>query len=97
MSSSARVPDATRIENLCIAKFNELPKTGKPLIDKEWTVLSCILQWNSGTDALDVVALGTGLHKYIQYRYFNFLTILRSACRYQMHWQRHAQRIWRHS
>lgn len=37
-------PDAETITECCINKFNSLPKTGKPN-EKEWTVLSCILQY----------------------------------------------------
>lgn len=48
-----------KIAQACIDHFKSLPKTGKPKTT-EWTVLSCIVQHNSETDTLEVVALGTG-------------------------------------
>lgn len=48
-----------KIAQVCIDHFKSLPKTGKPKTT-EWTVLSCIVQHNSETETLQVVALGTG-------------------------------------
>ncbi|CAG9763123.1 unnamed protein product [Ceutorhynchus assimilis] len=46
------------ILDLCLKQFNKLPKTGKPT-DKEWTVLSCLVQQQENS-TFEVVALGTG-------------------------------------
>lgn len=54
------VPDVDRVGNICLSKFDQLPKMGKPLIDKEWTVMSCIVEFKQIDDTLEVVALGTG-------------------------------------
>ncbi|XP_047984175.1 tRNA-specific adenosine deaminase 1 [Leguminivora glycinivorella] len=43
----------------CLKLYNELPKTGKP-VEVEWTVLSCIIQYDSRTEEFEVVSLGTG-------------------------------------
>ncbi|XP_053603717.1 tRNA-specific adenosine deaminase 1 [Plodia interpunctella] len=43
----------------CLNLFENLPKSGKPT-ENEWTVLSCVLQYDSNIDKLDVVSLGTG-------------------------------------
>ncbi|CAG9795172.1 unnamed protein product [Diatraea saccharalis] len=43
----------------CIDIFKKLPKNGKP-IEKEWTVLSCVLQYDRITTTFEVVSLGTG-------------------------------------
>ncbi|KAJ0178883.1 hypothetical protein K1T71_005658 [Dendrolimus kikuchii] len=48
-----------QISKSCIDLFNKLPKTGKP-VDKEWTVLSCIVQYDKLCDKIQVVSLGTG-------------------------------------
>ncbi|KAG4074630.1 hypothetical protein HA402_004501 [Bradysia odoriphaga] len=50
---------ADRIATASLYKFKSLPKTGKPSCN-EWTVLSSILKYNSNTDVLEVVAIGTG-------------------------------------
>lgn len=54
------VPETERVINLCLNKFNGISKSGKPVKDTEWTVLSCILQYNCKIDDLQVVSLGTG-------------------------------------
>ncbi|XP_050077664.1 tRNA-specific adenosine deaminase 1 [Anopheles maculipalpis] len=58
---------ANRIASACLAKFESLPKTGKPNESFEWTILSAIvllktLQKNANdkTTEIRVVALGTG-------------------------------------
>lgn len=62
------VLDANRVAHHCIDTFNSIPKTGKPIESKEWTVLSCILLFNRRTDDLQVVSLGTGeRYKYLAY------------------------------
>lgn len=54
-----------RIASLVISKYNSLPNNGKPLIRsngvKEWTILAGIVVHNTSTDALECVALGTGV------------------------------------
>lgn len=49
---------ANRVNNLCVDFFNNLPKTGKPILNQEWTVLTCFVQKTN--DNLEVVSLGTG-------------------------------------
>lgn len=48
-----------KIAENCINFYENLPKTGKP-VDNEWTVLSCIVQYNTETELHEVVSLGTG-------------------------------------
>ncbi|XP_034830050.2 tRNA-specific adenosine deaminase 1 [Maniola hyperantus] len=43
----------------CVRAYTNLPKTGKP-VDAEWTVLSCIVQYQKDPKMHEVVALGTG-------------------------------------
>lgn len=47
------------IVNSCLCVYTKLPKTGKP-VEKEWTVLSCVVQYNVPSNTYDVVSLGTG-------------------------------------
>lgn len=47
------------IVNSCLYLYTKLPKTGKP-VEKEWTVLSCVVQYDGSSDRYDVVSLGTG-------------------------------------
>lgn len=47
------------IVNSCLYVYTKLPKTGKP-VEKEWTVLSCVVQYNVLGGTYDVVSLGTG-------------------------------------
>lgn len=49
-----------RIADICFAAYEKLPKSGKPIQGKEWTILSCILQYQSIADDLQTVSLGTG-------------------------------------
>ncbi|XP_065088396.1 tRNA-specific adenosine deaminase 1 [Ochlerotatus camptorhynchus] len=53
---------ANRISEICLAKFDALPKTGKPNEGFEWTILSAIVkvELNSSEPKIEVVALGTG-------------------------------------
>lgn len=51
---------ANEISDLCLKTFNNLPKTGKPNPETEWTILSCILKINDETKNMEVVSLGTG-------------------------------------
>ncbi|XP_062546537.1 tRNA-specific adenosine deaminase 1 [Armigeres subalbatus] len=53
---------ANKISNVCLAKFDNLPKTGKPKEGFEWTILSAIVKVELCTSLqkIDVVALGTG-------------------------------------
>lgn len=65
--NESHVLDAKRVAQRCIDTFNSIPKTGKPIDSKEWTVLSCILLLNKRTDDLQVVSLGTGeRRKYVK-------------------------------
>lgn len=48
-----------RVALLCLDHYNSLPKTGKPT-NSQWTILSCIIEYNSLKDSLKVVSLGTG-------------------------------------
>lgn len=53
------IPSGDYFGQLCLEKYKFLPKTGKPKLS-EWTVLSCIIQFNKKTNVSEVVALGTG-------------------------------------
>lgn len=57
--SNLNVLIADKITKKCIEAYNKLSKTGKP-IEKEWTVLSCVLQNDKFSENLEVVSLGTG-------------------------------------
>ncbi|CAK1598659.1 unnamed protein product [Parnassius mnemosyne] len=48
-----------KISLSCIQLYNTLPKIGKA-IEGEWTVLSCIIQFDRVTKKYEVVSLGTG-------------------------------------
>lgn len=48
-----------KIVQSCFDLYNELPKNGKP-VEKEWTVLSCIIEYNKCMKSLKVASLGTG-------------------------------------
>ncbi|XP_055011259.1 tRNA-specific adenosine deaminase 1 isoform X2 [Boleophthalmus pectinirostris] len=58
------VMDADEIAALCYERFQELPRTGKPEVGREWTLLAAVVQVTrnarSGTAVKEVVALGTG-------------------------------------
>lgn len=54
------IPDANVLAEVCLKTFKSIPKTGKPTLDKEWTVLSCIAKYHHGTKHIDVVSIGTG-------------------------------------
>lgn len=47
------------IVNSCCVLYTKLPKTGKP-VEKEWTILSCVVQYDTSSGKYDVVSLGTG-------------------------------------
>ncbi|XP_026471962.1 tRNA-specific adenosine deaminase 1-like [Ctenocephalides felis] len=49
-----------RVALLCLDHYNSLPKTGKPTTGQQWTVLSCVVEYNSIEDSLKLVSLGTG-------------------------------------
>lgn len=57
------IPSSKRIAELCMDKFKTIPKNGKPIKSKEWTVLSCILIYDQNSNELDVVSLGSGKEK----------------------------------
>lgn len=48
-----------QIAQSCIDLYNKLPKTGKP-VQKEWTVLSCIVIYDNMSGNHEVISLGTG-------------------------------------
>ncbi|XP_047528716.1 tRNA-specific adenosine deaminase 1 isoform X2 [Vanessa atalanta] len=50
---------ADTIAEKCINLYEKLPKSGKP-IENEWTVLSCVVQYDKVSTTYDVVSLGTG-------------------------------------
>ncbi|KAK5640403.1 hypothetical protein RI129_011214 [Pyrocoelia pectoralis] len=49
-----------QIASLSIEQFNCLPKTGKPNVNNEWTVLCCIIKEHTVKNNFEVVSLGTG-------------------------------------
>lgn len=53
---------ANRISEICLAKFDQLPKTGKPKEGFEWTIFAAIVKVEqyAGEQKVEVVALGTG-------------------------------------
>lgn len=53
-------PDADLLTKLCFETFDSLPTTRKPILGKEWTVLSCIVKYNHDKKETEVVAMGTG-------------------------------------
>ncbi|CAL9695402.1 unnamed protein product [Knipowitschia caucasica] len=59
---SSLKPD--EIASLCYAHFQSLPRTGKPEVGREWTLLSAVVQVTRSTDSdpvkMEVVSLGTG-------------------------------------
>lgn len=48
-----------KIVQNCFNKYKTLPKNGKP-IEKEWTVLSCMIEYDRTTENIEEVSLGTG-------------------------------------
>lgn len=52
--------DTERVTKACFSLYEKLPKSGKPITQKEWTVLSCVLKYQSNINDLEVVSLGTG-------------------------------------
>ncbi|XP_026737239.1 tRNA-specific adenosine deaminase 1-like [Trichoplusia ni] len=48
-----------KIVESCFEVYYDLPKNGKP-VEKEWTVLSCIIMYNKYMKTLEVASLGTG-------------------------------------
>lgn len=81
-----RLPNPDRIAKLCLNKYDQLPKTGKPLDNKEWTVCTCIVQFRHSDDSLCVVSLGTGRSFSSVIVLFDFIIYcLRKISRYEMH------------
>lgn len=66
------VPNANHLAEICLKLFETIPKTGKPTLDKEWTVLSCIAKYHRRSKEIEVVAFGTGT--------INYLVFLLSNC-----------------
>lgn len=54
------VPDPNRLGKICFESFESIPKTGKPILNTEWTVMSCIAKYHHDTKQIDVIAIGTG-------------------------------------
>ena len=48
-----------KVVSKCFNLYTKLPKNGKP-IEKEWTVLSCFIEYDITTENFEVVSLGTG-------------------------------------
>ncbi|XP_013190222.2 tRNA-specific adenosine deaminase 1 [Amyelois transitella] len=57
--SNLKVDNVDEFGRCCSSLFEKLPKTGKPT-ETEWTVLSCVLQYDSISNDIEVVSLGTG-------------------------------------
>lgn len=49
---------ADEVAQLCLAKYNTLPKKGKPVVGEEWTLLSALVSELEGK--FSVVAMATG-------------------------------------
>lgn len=60
MDGGIGVSNANRIAKLAFDTFASIPKSGKPINGKEWTVLACIAQINNQSNHIEIVALGTG-------------------------------------
>lgn len=60
MNDQKNIPDANKVTNICLQTFETIAKTGKPIANKEWTVLTCIIQYDHRTENIEVVSLGTG-------------------------------------
>lgn len=60
MNDKRYIPDANKVTNICLQAFESIAKTGKPIANKEWTVLTCIIQYDHPNGNIDVVSLGTG-------------------------------------
>lgn len=54
------VPDPNELGKICSASFDTMPKTGKPIINSEWTVMSCVALYQHDTKQITVVAIGSG-------------------------------------
>lgn len=48
-----------KIVEACFSFYNKTPKSGKPT-DNEWTVLSSIVKYDTASQEIEVVSLGTG-------------------------------------
>lgn len=59
------VPNANHLAEICLKLFETIPKTGKPTLQMEWTVLSCIAKYQHQSNVIDVVAFGTGKLNFI--------------------------------
>lgn len=60
MNDKKSIPDANKVTNICLEAFESIAKTGKPIANKEWTVLTCIIQYDHPNKNIEVVSLGTG-------------------------------------
>lgn len=58
--SAIPVPDPNRLGKICFESFESIPKTGKPIRNTEWTVMSCIAMYQHDLNQIDVIAIGTG-------------------------------------
>lgn len=50
---------ANKIVNECISHYHSLGKKGKPIVGKEWTLLSSIVMSNNGKRSVIAMATGT--------------------------------------
>lgn len=60
MNESEIIPDAIALTEKCFCAFEAIGRTGKPILYKEWTVLSCIVKYDHQTKEMDVISIGTG-------------------------------------
>lgn len=60
MNDNKYIPDANKVTNICLQAFESIAKTGKPVANKEWTVLTCIILYDHPNENIEVVSLGTG-------------------------------------
>lgn len=54
------VPDPNEFGRICLELFETIPKTGKPILNTEWTVMTCIAKYQHDTNKIGVIAIGTG-------------------------------------
>ncbi|XP_075236914.1 tRNA-specific adenosine deaminase 1-like isoform X1 [Lycorma delicatula] len=51
---------ADKIADLCYKHYSSIGKSGKPVKDKEWTLLSSIVKLNKNDNNLSIISLATG-------------------------------------
>lgn len=64
MEQGSNISIADEVALLCYNHFDKLPKKGKPVQDKEWTILAAVVQQIASVSqtngSFSVVAMGTG-------------------------------------